>query len=264
MLPDIDASCDFLSLPAALRLSLRRARRSVGRPLDRLLAGPAAVAPISDDCWGGEACRALGWAYTTPLAGTFILPGEYLTFLENLRAPDAFALRRADSPHAYPVGRTPYAAIHFMHAPSWEEAVAAWARRVARLHAARLFVKIDFGKAGYTPDDVMRWNRLALPNAVALLPPTARLGLDLTRVHRGCPMRQWTHDGAAMFHLSRRSFDLHHWLRTGEPRAPGAALRALHFLLWDELAPTDLRAAFFPPLASGSFRSRAAGSPAVR
>ena len=193
---------------------------------------------ISEDCWGGEFCRAIGRAYTTPLAGAFILPGDYLRFLEKFRSPDAFDLTPAGNAEPYPVGRTPYATIHFQHAPTWEAAASAFARRAARLDRRRLFFKIDFGKAGYTQDDVERWNKLALPQAIALLPPGPRLGLDLSRVHRGWRMTKWTYDGAAMFHLSRRAFDFHAWIHTGELRACGWN-RALNFLLWDRLAPAE-------------------------
>lgn len=240
--PPADAA-SIDTLPASpfrnLRRALKRLRGVLGRPLDRWLAGRQPVTIISEDCWGGEFCRAAGRAYTTPLAGAFILSGDYLKFLENFHAPDAFELRPRLGSHAYPVGCTPYATIHFMHAATWTEASAAFARRVARINRGRLFFKIDFGKSGYTQDDVDRWNRLRLPRAIALLPPGPRLGFDFAQVHRGWRMPVWTHDGAAMFHLSRRAFDFHHWLRTGELRR-SAWTRALNWLLWDRLVPSAL------------------------
>jgi uncharacterized protein (DUF1919 family) len=213
------------------------------------------VTIISEDCWGGEFCRAVGCAYTTPVAGAFILSGDYLNFLENFRAPDAFDLRAISGSHAYPIGCTPYATIHFMHATTWNEAASAFARRVARIDRRRLFFKIDFGKSGYSQNDIDRWNRLALPNAVALLPPGPRLGFDFALVHRGWRMPVWTYDGAAMFHLSRRAFDFHRWLRTGELRRNGWT-RALNFLFWDRLVPSELNrrigAIFFGKDVEGS------------
>jgi uncharacterized protein (DUF1919 family) len=234
-----------MSLPRLLRPALKHARRAVGRPIERALIGREPIALLAEDCWGSEFCRTFGCAYTTPLAGAFILSGDYLTFLENLGASDAFAIEPVETSDRYPVGRTPYATIHFMHARSWDEVAAAWPRRAARLQRARIFHKIDFGKSGYTQDDVTRWNKLALPNAIALLPPTSRLGLDLERVHRGWRMKKWTYHGAGMFHLSRRSFDFHHWIRTGQLR-DSAWNRALNFLFWDKLVPNDLTAKFLP------------------
>ena len=241
------------------RRALKGLRTAVGRPLDRWLAnGGDQVTIVSEDCWGGEFCRAIGCAYTTPLAGAFILSGDYLNFLENLRAPDAFDLRPLAGAHAYPIGRTPYATIHFMHAGTWTDAAEAFARRVARINRERLFFKIDFGKAGYTQRDVERWNRLRLPNALALLPPGPRLGFDFTEVHCGWRMPVWTYDGAAMFHLSRRAFDFHHWLRTGELRE-SRWTRALNFLFWDRLVPSELKwrigALFFGTNAGRSERA---------
>ena len=127
-----------------------------------------------------------------------------------------------------------------MHAPSWKEIDKAFPRRVARIAPQRLFFKIDFGKTGYTQHDVERWNALALPNAVALLPPVDPPGLDLDAVHQGLQVRAWTHDGAAMLHWSRRDFDFHHWIRTGE-LSRSRISRALHFLLWDGHAPSAVK-----------------------
>jgi hypothetical protein len=197
------------------------------------------VTIISEDCWGGEFCRTLGRAYTTPLAGAFIIPGDYLNFLENFSAPDAFHLQPVASSHAYPVGRTPYATIHFRHAKTWEEAAAAFARRAARLNPDRLFFKIDFGKSGYTQQDVERWNKLEFRNAIALLPPAPRLGFDFSDVHQGWSMPAWSYDGAAMFHLSRRAFDFHQWIHTGELRRCWWN-RVLNFLFWDRLVPSEV------------------------
>ena len=219
---------------------LKRLRRAVGRPLDWWLAGRGPVTIISEDCWGGEFCRAVGCAYTTPLAGAFILSGDYLKFLENFHTPDAFRLRPLAGSSSYPIGCTPYATIHFMHAATWAEAADAFTRRAARINRNRLFFKIDFGKSGYTQEDVERWNRLRLPKAIALLPPGPRLGFDFSQVHRGWRMRAWTYDGAAMFHLSRRAFDFHHWLRTGKLRNCGWT-RVLNFLFWDRLVPSEIK-----------------------
>jgi uncharacterized protein (DUF1919 family) len=209
------------------------------------------VTILTEDCWGGEFCRTLGCAYTTPLVGAFILAGDYLTFLENITAPDAFHLESVDTSHRYPVGRTPYATIHFLHGRSWDEVTAAWPRRIARISHDRLFFKIDFGKSGYTQDDIARWNALALPNAIALLPPRPRIGLDFSSVHQGWRMKQWTYHGAGMFHLSRRAFDFHYWIRTGRLRTCWWN-RALNFLFWDQLVPRDLTAMLMPSRARRS------------
>jgi uncharacterized protein (DUF1919 family) len=218
----------------------KQVRRFLARKLERALIGREPVTILSEDCWGGEFCRVHGCAYTTPLAGAYIEPAAYLDFLENLWAPDAFELHWVASQHAYPVARTPYATIQFMHARSWKEIDEAFPRRVGRVNPDRLFFKIDFGKRGYTQNDVDRWNALALPNAIALLPPVDPPGLNLDAVHQGLQVRAWTHDGEAMLHWSRRDFDFHHWIRTGKLRRSRIS-RVLHFLLWDDHSPSVVR-----------------------
>jgi uncharacterized protein (DUF1919 family) len=217
----------------------------VGQVIERRLLGPGPVAILSDDCWGGEFCRAVGCAYTTPLAGAYVEPRDYLTLLENLHRPDAFRLWPLGVRRGHLVCRTPYATIHYLHTASWAEIERALPRRLERMQGARLFHKIDFGKPGYRQVDVDRWNALALPNAVALLPPTPRMALDLTRVHQGVKVDRWMLHGLAMFHFSRRSFDFHHWIRTGRLRK-SRVNRALNFLFWDTWAPSEVKQLLFP------------------
>jgi uncharacterized protein (DUF1919 family) len=212
---------------------------TLGRRLERLLIGTEPVTILSDDCWGGEFCRSLGCAYTTPLAGVYVEPRDYLTFLENLDREDAFRLRPVPGGRAYPIGRTPYATLHFLHGKSWNEVERIFLRRVTRINRKRLFYKIDFGKPGYRQADVERWNALALPRAIALIPPRGRVGLDFAKVHQAVTVPRWVYDGIAMFHLSRRSFDFHYWIRTGRLRKSWLN-RALNFLLWDAWIPSEL------------------------
>ena len=234
-----DLSNIDIPTPSRLRRAFKRLRAIVGRPLDRVLVGREPLTIISEDCWGGEFCRTAGLPYSTPLAGAFILPGDYLNFLENFWAPGAFHLQRIASSHDYPVGRTPYAVIHFPHAKSWPEAAAAFSRRLPRINPGRLFFKIDFGKSGYSQNDIDRWNALGLRNSIALLPPRSRFGFDFSDVHQGWRMNNWSYDGAAMFHLSRRAFDFHYWAWTGELRSCWWNC-ALNFLFWDTLVLSEI------------------------
>ena len=222
-----------------IRHALQAVRAAIGQPLERWLIGREPLTIISEDAWGGEFCRAAGLPFSKPLAGAFIVSGDYLYFLENIAMPDAFDLEPLAHSSAYPIGRTPYATIHFLHATSWEAAAAAFQRRAARINRDRLFFKIDFGKSGYTQADVDRWNALGLRNSIALVPPGSRLGFDFTHVHQGCRMKKWTYDGAAMFHLSRRVFDFHYWAWTGELR-PCWWNRTLNFFFWDRLLPSEI------------------------
>jgi uncharacterized protein (DUF1919 family) len=177
---------------------------------------PTDVSVISDDCWGGEFYRSRRLPYLTPTAGLFIEPHQYLAFLRHLRAPDAFALTFVASSHGFPVAVTPYATINFMHYSTPQEAEAAFRRRAERIVWQKLFYKIDFGKPGYGVADVETWNHMRLPNSVALVPASSPLAQrDIW--HR-CVLPHWEINGARMYHVSRRFFDLSFWARTGAVR----------------------------------------------
>jgi uncharacterized protein (DUF1919 family) len=220
--------------------SIREIRLFFARPIERILLGPQPITIISEDCWGGEFCRATGRPYTTPLAGAFIPSADYLNFLKNLNRADAFELVEVASPESYPVGRTPYASIHFLHFHDWEEAKSKFQRRAQRIAWDRIFYKIDFGKPGYRQEDVAQWTSLSFSRAIALLPPSSISELDFSSVSHGVPIRDWCLDGAVMFHVARRYFDFYHWIRTGEIRQSWLA-QLLNILFCDPYFPARLR-----------------------
>lgn len=227
---------------ATLGSRLLKIRHWLARPIEARFIGRTVLPTIiSEDCWGGEFCRRLAVPYNTPFAGAFIPATDYLSFLENIENKDAFNLERVPAAENYPIGRTPYCVIHFIHYKTWEEARDKFRRRAQRINRATLCYKIDFGKAEYTQSDIERWNRLTLSTRVALLSPQSRPGLDFSAVARSVKVPDWNIDGSAMFSIARRHFDFYHWLRTGEIRQ-SRWIRLLHFLLFDHVVFSGLKA----------------------
>jgi len=174
------------------------------------------ISIISDDCWAGQFYQMLNLQYLTPTIGLLVDPKTYINFLSNLRNEDAFSLRFIRSTQSYPVAVTPYATIHFFHYETEEQAKSAFLRRVKRIEWSQLFVKIDFGKGGYSKKELEAWNAMKLPNSIALYPPN-KFGLR-PNVHNGVMIPDWIIDGAKMFDISRQHFDLFHWIDTGNVR----------------------------------------------
>ncbi len=173
------------------------------------------VSIISDDCWGGEFYRLLHIPYTTPTVGLYVEPSQYLDFVENLRRPDAFDLQWVATEHGFPVARTPYATLYCLHYSSGEEALETVSRRAKRINWDRLRVKIDFGK-GYSEKDVARWNRMKLPNSLAIVPASLHPGIG--PVWHSVVTPEWQEHGLKMCAISANFFDFPRWTRTGEVR----------------------------------------------
>jgi len=187
---------------------------------------------ISDDCWAGQLYKLFDIPFSSPTIGLWIEPGEYLSFVEHITSPDAFVLtfdEIAEQRFGYPVGQTPYATIHFMHYKTSRSAQEAFQRRATRINWKRFFVKIDFGKPGYTETDVMKWDELALENSVAFCPYDRTSGP--LRPHRGIAIHGWVLDGARMFIVSTRFFSIFDWLRDGALHTQVLSLIKNNFLI---------------------------------
>jgi len=125
---------------------------------------------VSDNCWGGEIYRLLGLEYASPFVGLWISPATYLHLLENIENSLTHELKFYDDPaFNYPKAILNGTGIGFMHYGSEEEAKEKFIRRLARFDLDKMFVKVDFRDPSYVPDDITRWNHLALPKSVAFV-----------------------------------------------------------------------------------------------
>jgi acyl-CoA synthetase (AMP-forming)/AMP-acid ligase II/pimeloyl-ACP methyl ester carboxylesterase/acyl carrier protein len=193
------------------------------------------VSIISDDCWAGQFYQMLNLQYLTPTIGLLFQHETYINFLSNLRKEDAFDLKFIQSNADYPIAITPYATIHFLHYQTEHQVKAAFLRRAKRIEWSELFVKIDFGKYGYSQKDIAAWNAMSLPNSIAFYPPN-KFGLH-PDIHNGVMIPDWVVDGGEMFEVSRQHFDLFHWLEMGEIKLPHPSKLAI---VHGEALPSDV------------------------
>jgi uncharacterized protein (DUF1919 family) len=172
--------------------------------------------------------------YLTPTVRLYIAPRDYIKYIESLASIHREELIFIESAQTYPVATLAGIEIHFMHYKDQEEAKSKYRKRFERIHGKRILIKIDFGKAGYTINDMQKWNKLRIPNSVAIYPATLKCPEE--GIFNGVAIQDWQPDGAKMFDVSRRYFDIFKWVRLGVIRY-GLFYRCLNVLLLDPTAP---------------------------
>lgn len=218
--------------PGTLRERL--ARRYVQRRLPR-----RDFTFISDDCWAGRAYAELGLICRSPFVGMGFTAHEYLDFLQGFREPGALDVLGVSSEEkGYPLIRTRHARLFGQHYGSDEEFVRTYERRRKTILWDRVFIKIDFGKRKYRPEDIARWNALKPPNSVALYPDLPRF--RALNIHHGVALPDWDIDGARQFQISCRRFDIFEWLNHGVIRLPWS-YRCAQIALLEQNFPQRLR-----------------------
>lgn len=139
---------------------------------------------ISNNCWAGSVYRYYGLPYSSPTAGLYFFPDDYLRLCYNLRwymGQELKPLSFNDARHKrqieekgqkdVPLGLLGELEIVFLHYPTFEEAAEKWARRVSRInwndvrikfsemngcsyHELRLFDELPFeNKVLFTVDE---------------------------------------------------------------------------------------------------------------
>lgn len=199
---------------------------------------PASFTILSDDCFGGQLQRQLGLEYTSPTTGIGMNAHNFMDLVVNIHKPDAGELTFIDdSPYSYPVGSTPYVKlIHFFYDKDREVVLTKWNHRFKGIDYQNIFVKIDFGKPSARPEDIARWNELKLPNSLALVPPS----LADQAIHNKLVIPDYSKDGAAMFNVSRKYFNVFDWLKTGQIRRT-LSYQLLNTLLLDPTGPRRVK-----------------------
>ncbi len=200
---------------------------------------------ISDNCWGRELNKFLDLPNLTPTVGIGI-EKDYLDFIENLNNVNAHEVLELDTIHCeqitgtiYPVGRTPYAKIHFLHYPRFDLAQRLFRIRHKNINRKRVFYKIDFDYYYCrTPKDIQRWNKMKLPNSVAFYSDDT-LKFYSGEIHNGVYINKKNiPENNYIFGYTQKYFDYIKWLNTGIPSS-NFKYRMLNYILLDD--STNLR-----------------------
>ncbi|HEB85585.1 MAG TPA: DUF1919 domain-containing protein [Gammaproteobacteria bacterium] len=176
-----------------------------------LIANPH-ISIVSDDCWGAEYYKEFNLPYLTPTVGLFINAPSYIDFIYDLERNLQSELCFSGSEYDFPFCRVNGCEIGFMHYKSLAEVRQKWQRRCQRIDYGRLFFKIDFGRPGFTKQDIERWNKMALPNSIALVNDTFKESF----VHNGVYIPDWELNGVKQYTISRKYFSLVTWVNSGE------------------------------------------------
>ena len=162
---------------------------------------------------GGQIYRHLKIQYRTPTVGLWIEPRDYLRYIDEFDLIHQSNFKFLTANDGYPVAIISGVKIHFLHYKDYNEAIEKYWSRYRRLSTRKRFFKIDFGKRGYRIEDIKKWNMMKIPNSLALYP--IHIEIPGNGVHNGIAVNNWTADGAAMFNISRKYFDVFYWLRRG-------------------------------------------------
>ncbi len=230
-------------LPTSRASLFRAIRHKMGTRYVKARLVREEVTVVADDCWAGRLYSALGLKCRSPFIGMGFESHEYIDFLLKMREPDALdVLSVSSKERGYPIIQTRHARLFGMHYSSEQEVVSRYERRCRLIAWDQLFIKIDFGRSKYRPEDIERWNALRLPRAVALYPDEPRY--RAMKIHRGVAVAGWEMDGSRQFILSTRHFDVFDWLNEDRVHAPRFYHRTLHLLLMDWYLVESWRALF--------------------
>lgn len=129
---------------------------------------------ISNNCWGGWVYRRFGLAYLSPTIGLFIMPKDYLKFINNLKYYlfecdlsfiDPQCSRYKDTLQKnplfgkYPIGKLDDIEICFLHYKDEKEAKEKWNRRTSRVNLDNLIIKFC-DQNGCTNHDIEEFNKI--------------------------------------------------------------------------------------------------------
>ena len=129
---------------------------------------------ISNNCWAGYVYRLFNLPYQTPTIGLFIMPDDYLKFVNNLeyyllKCKLSFVssdeckhkdeLRNHDGFGTYPIGKLDDVEIFFVHYKDKKEAREKWTRRAERINWDNLIIKFN-DQNGCTAQQIKEFNKI--------------------------------------------------------------------------------------------------------
>ncbi len=120
---------------------------------------------FSSNCVGCMMLHDLGVPFNSPFVNLYLDAKDYLKYLENPQKYNQMEFIEVSYPSQYPVGMLGDLTVHFVHYKSFNEAVNAFKRRVARISYDNLFV-IFSERDGCTYEDLLMFDKLPYENKV--------------------------------------------------------------------------------------------------
>lgn len=153
---------------------------------------------ISNNCWGGTVYESYGMKKESPTVGMFIMPEDYVRFVDNLEEYLSADLRFIKSEKSrwksalesksnwgtYPIGVVGDVELHMLHYHDERQARAKWESRINRVHFDRCIYKFN-DQNGATVEHLRAFDALDLANKVIF---TAKAHPDIAcavKIH--CP-----------------------------------------------------------------------------
>lgn len=116
---------------------------------------------ISSNCNGAVMLYDLNLKFLTPTVNLFLFPKDFLRFVSDLDkylSNDA-ELVQVESRKPYPVGKLIDVEIHFMHYPTFEEAINKWNERRKRIQSNNIYLMMT-DRDGCTYEDMVNFDKL--------------------------------------------------------------------------------------------------------
>lgn len=121
---------------------------------------------IADNCNGGLIMHDMGMRFNTPTVNLFIMPGDYLKFLQNLphylkQSPSGIQ----DDTLPYPVGKLDDITVYFMHYKTFADAYGKWCERAKRVDLDNLYILMT-DRNGCTQQQMEEFDKLPFAHKV--------------------------------------------------------------------------------------------------
>lgn len=114
---------------------------------------------LCNNCLGGMVTHDYYQPQLSPTVNLYMLPGDYIRFLKDLKENLKAEIKEIPSDKNYPVGEVNGCRLFFMHYRTFEEARQAWKRRAERINWNNLLVLL-VERDGCTEDQLREFESL--------------------------------------------------------------------------------------------------------
>jgi uncharacterized protein (DUF1919 family) len=123
---------------------------------------------VANNCVSGVLYEDLDLPYSTPFAGLYILPADFVKLCQDFQYyMSQNLLPCIGSQEDFPVGQLDDVKIYFMHYTTFEIAKEKWERRKSRINYLNIgFILVQ--RDGCTLNDMVNFDNLSMPNKVIL------------------------------------------------------------------------------------------------